>query len=192
MQINSPELLAAAIKGSNEIEGEEDTGRYHSNHVIAANAALTAAEHGQVIHPTALHYMLFHDLWRPEQRAGTFRQVDVGVNTGTGGFRLFAPWQRVPGLMDDWWELLLDYTTSLPRLRRKFPDAAWQLHAEFESIHPFEDGNGRAGRLVWWAIRAMEGDPIEVIDLSNRFEYYDRLELWRTANPMFHFGKRSQ
>lgn len=40
-------------------------------------------------------------------------------------------------------ELLADYQNS----RRQFEDIL-DLHARFERIHPFQDGNGRVGRLI--------------------------------------------
>jgi hypothetical protein len=31
---------------------------------------------------------------------------------------------------------------------------AWKTHLEYESLHPFTDGNGRSGRMLWyWMMR---------------------------------------
>lgn len=55
------------------------------------------------------------------------------------------------------------------------------IHAQFETIHPFLDGNGRLGRLLIALLlheRGLLTEPLLYISLylrSNRLEYYDRL-----------------
>lgn len=55
------------------------------------------------------------------------------------------------------------------------------LHAEFESLHPFLDGNGRLGRMLVPLFMAKQGllsEPVFYISSffeQNRNEYYDRL-----------------
>ena len=55
------------------------------------------------------------------------------------------------------------------------------IHAQFESIHPFLDGNGRVGRLLitfWLCSEQILSAPLLYLSYyfkSNRIEYYDRL-----------------
>lgn len=55
------------------------------------------------------------------------------------------------------------------------------IHAQFESIHPFLDGNGRMGRLLitfWLCQQEILTQPLLYLSYyfkQNRLEYYDRL-----------------
>lgn len=61
------------------------------------------------------------------------------------------------------------------------------VHAQFETIHPFLDGNGRVGRLLITFLlceRGVLARPLLYISLflkANRMEYYDRLNAIRTS-----------
>ncbi|MBL4747904.1 MAG: Fic family protein [Magnetovibrio sp.] len=72
---------------------------------------------------------------------------------------------------------LHDENVKLPALVK-----AALAHVQFETIHPFLDGNGRLGRLLITFILCMEGvlkEPLLYLSLyfkANRQEYYDHLQ----------------
>lgn len=74
-------------------------------------------------------------------------------------------------------ELFLHADDSLPTLVR-----VGLAHAQFETIHPFQDGNGRIGRLLITFLLAHEGilsEPLLYLSIffkRHRQEYYDRLQ----------------
>lgn len=57
-----------------------------------------------------------------------------------------------------------------------------EFHTQFEVIHPFEDGNGRVGRMLIVKECLRHGiDPL-IIDDKHRMDYYSGIREWET-NP---------
>jgi Fic family protein len=65
--------------------------------------------------------------------------------------------------------------------RKKYPPMvlAAVVHNQFENIHPFQDGNGRVGRLLLINILLKHGLPPLNIELKNRKSYYAALKAYQ-------------
>lgn len=61
-----------------------------------------------------------------------------------------------------------------------------EFHSRYESIHPFQDGNGRTGRLLIFRECLKSGIVPVVIEDSNRNEYLEALKAYREEKE---FGK---
>jgi Fic family protein len=70
--------------------------------------------------------------------------------------------------------------------RNKYPPLvlAAVVHNQFETIHPFEDGNGRVGRLLLVNILLKHGLPPLNIEIENRREYYEALREYQTTGNL--------
>ncbi|MDE5939689.1 MAG: Fic family protein [Lachnospiraceae bacterium] len=59
-----------------------------------------------------------------------------------------------------------------------------EFHARYESIHPFQDGNGRTGRLILFRECLKNGIVPVVIEDANRNEYLDALKEYREEKSL--------
>ena len=88
-----------------------------------------------------------------------------------------APPEMVDGLMSDLEKFAHDEDQKLPALVKTA-----LIHAQFETIHPFLDGNGRLGRLLITLLLCAESilaEPILYLSLhfkQHRQLYYDLLQ----------------
>lgn len=59
-----------------------------------------------------------------------------------------------------------------------------EFHARYESIHPFQDGNGRTGRLIIFRECMKNGIVPVVIEDANRNEYLESLKEYREEKSL--------
>lgn len=91
------------------------------------------------------------------------------------------PPEHVGPLLDDLCEAMED--ASLPPLVQ-----AALIHAQFETIHPFDDGNGRTGRTLIHVVLRRRGlaevfvPPISVLFARHRDRYIDGLTAYRNGD----------
>ena len=59
-----------------------------------------------------------------------------------------------------------------------------EFHVRYESIHPFQDGNGRTGRLILFRECLKNGIVPVVIEDTNRNEYLETLKEYREEKSL--------
>lgn len=96
---------------------------------------------------------------------GSFREHDI--EPFPGGMRP-PSWPEVPALMGDW---IADAQALPDADESTIAETLAVLHARFEQIHPFLDGNGRTGRLVLNLLLVRLGIPPAVIYKGDRARY---------------------
>lgn len=99
---------------------------------------------------------------------GDYKKVPNEV----GGRETASP-ENVHRLMD---ELIKSYNQS----SEKTLEDIIEFHYEFESIHPFQDGNGRVGRLIMFKECLKNNIVPFIIDDDLKYFYYRGLHEWNS------------
>ncbi|MDQ4504145.1 Fic/DOC family N-terminal domain-containing protein [Sinomonas sp. ASV322] len=128
-----------------------------------------------------VHATLLEGVRGDEKSPGEFRRspVWVGQAGATPDNAKFVPPlpEHLAELLADWERFVNDDGRELPALVQ-----AALMHYQFETIHPFLDGNGRIGRLlINLLLMERRRLPLPLLYLSNYFEthrdeYYERLQ----------------
>jgi Fic family protein len=95
----------------------------------------------------------------PERQRGKWRTIQVYV----GGHTPPAPVFVVSQIGQHLNHLRHDYKTLDPKA----------MHVQFETIHPFVDGNGRTGRMLMWLHEVKQGKEPTLLKAEERQKYYN-------------------
>lgn len=153
-----------------------------SNYVAALDTGLEALRSGEPLTVRLIkriHSVLLSKGRGSEKNPGEFRRSQNWIHGTRPGDALFVPppYEEVPRLMGQLEMFINDVPDRTPTLVK-----AALAHVQFETIHPFLDGNGRLGRhlitLILCNEKAMER-PLLYLSLyfkSNRERYYTLLD----------------
>jgi hypothetical protein len=103
------------------------------------------------------------------ERPGSFREHDIEP---FGGGMWPPAFPDVPRLIGDWLHEV-EGVRGVEPLR--FPETLARIHARFEQIHPFLDGNGRTGRLILNLLLVRLGYPPAIVYKRERSTYLNAL-----------------
>lgn len=155
---------------------------------VHALAAMTdAADHGPITEDSLLdaHRMLMAPDFYTARDSGRIREVQnwIGGSDYTPISALYVP--PPPGLVPD---LLNDLVVFANRTDLPILAQAAIAHAQFESIHPFTDGNGRIGRALISALLRRRGltrrvtVPLASAMLADTRRYFSHLTAYRAGD----------
>lgn len=117
-----------------------------------------------------LHFILKHDT--KDSQLSWFAVGDYKMRANMVGGRETAKPKDVPARM----KAMLEAYNANPSVTVNDVIA---LHADFEYIHPFQDGNGRVGRLVALKECLRHGIIPFIIEDSKKHFYYRGLSEWK-------------
>ncbi len=195
MYVRKEAVLSSQIEGTQSslsdlllYESEEAPGvplndvQEVSNYVAAMNHGLQRLRDGfplSIRLIKEIHEVLMTGARGGSKAPGEFRRTQNWVGGTRPGNAKYVPPppDRVVGCMSDLEKYLHNTNDKLPLLIR-----AALMHHQFETIHPFLDGNGRLGRLLITLLLCTQGalsEPILYLSLylkTHRQEYYSQLQ----------------
>lgn len=129
-------------------------------HVLAMTPVWQVAPH-----PEATH----------REGPGQFREHDIHP---FGAGMTPPSWPLVGARVQDWVDRLHELEDAFRPARhaQPLPELLAHMHSEFERVHPFIDGNGRAGRLILNLVLVRLGYPPVIVFKQQRAQYLSALQ----------------
>jgi hypothetical protein len=146
-------------------------GAYHG-HWRGGNEKLIKESDLRRIHQLAVESVWVHfppEGLRSDEKPGGYRTGDIEPLRAD---LVPPPPSVVPSLIGDW----LRETNETPPDNCHLIEHLAERHAAFERIHPFPDGNGRAGRLILTLLLVQNGYPPAIIYKEQRKRYLAALQ----------------
>ncbi len=187
--------MEEALMEEDEISAEgKDDWQEVKNYIQALNQAIIELEtlpiSSRLIKKT--HQILLDNVRGELKQPGEYRRSQNWIGGNTIADAVFIPphQQNVDELMGDLEKFLHNEEIKVPALIK-----IGIAHYQFETIHPFLDGNGRIGRLLitlFLVDQKILNKPLLYLSAffeKNKSLYYDNLTFVRTKNDMIQWLK---
>ena len=167
------DVLQAEVLSETEINLPEKETLYYREGLLTGLSAIT-----ETSSLTYEDFIKIQSIIEPEKK-GVRKKIDgqvVRIKNRTTGKIIYTPPDEVEVIGDLLKNLEEYYNSSDKEIDTTIKAAI--LHYQFEAIHPFEDGNGRTGRILmvlYFVLQKRLDIPLLFISgyiLANRSEYY--------------------
>lgn len=145
------------------------------NHTNALNFAISCDIELKENTPLDIHRFLTKGIpfFENVNMSGQYRTCSVWI----GGHEC-PKFNMIPHFMNQWFNSTLDWMNKSTSYESAVK-VAWASHNMFEVIHPFIDGNGRTGRLIFNKVLVSLGyDPV-IFFYDDVESYYDCIQNFR-------------
>jgi len=164
------------------------------NYIKALNASVERLKTLPLSTPllNEAHEILLAGVRGESRQPGELRRSQNWIGGTSLSDAVFIPpsHELIGGLMGDLENFIHNNSLNIPQLIR-----IAMAHYQFETIHPYLDGNGRIGRLLitlFLGEKRLLGKPLLYLSYffeKNRNLYYDNLTRTRTANDLIQWVK---
>lgn len=176
------ELVAVAEVDSAAVDSAS---AWVADNLAVVDASLLHARSGAALTAEDLHgwhaRLMAHSAL-PDELVGRFRRVQNWVGGATPRDAAY-----VPPPAEHVGRLMRDLVRSINSAKLDPVTLAAVVHAQFEAIHPYGDGNGRLGRvLIGWVLSRRAGvavpPPVSVVIARDPGGYLSGLTRWRQGD----------
>lgn len=164
---------AKPLKEYMEVKGYGDAAHWVYDQALASDRVAPDRSLITQTELRSIHFEVMNPVWlvapHPDaidaESPGNFRQHDLHP---FGAGMQPPSWPLVPAALEEWLRLAnaMRDDSEVP-----LPERAAEVHARFEQVHPFIDGNGRTGRLALNLVLVRMGWPPVIVLKQHRPAY---------------------